>query len=155
MAAYTISRSAFIPAPPEAVYPHVVDFHKWTAWSPWEGLDPSMERTYAGADAGVGAQFSWRGNRKAGAGSMQILEAVEPRSIRLRLVFIKPFKAVNPTGFTFEPDHDGTRVTWAMKGENKGMAAVFARFMDMDKLVGKDFEKGLANLAKVVGQGSM
>lgn len=154
MAAYTISRSAFIPAPPEAVYPHVVDFHKWTAWSPWEGLDPSMERTYAGADAGVGAQFSWRGNRKAGAGSMQILEAVEPRSIRLRLVFIKPFKAVNPTGFTFEPDHDGTRVTWAMKGENKGMAAVFARFMDMDKLVGKDFEKGLANLAKVVGQGS-
>jgi uncharacterized protein YndB with AHSA1/START domain len=153
MAAYTISRSAFIPAPPEAVYPHVVDFHKWAEWSPWEGLDPSMERSYSGPAAGTGAQYSWRGNRKAGAGSMQILEAEEPRSIRLRLVFVKPFKAVNPTGFTFEPDRGGTRVTWAMKGENKGLAAVFAKVMKIDAMVGKDFEKGLANLAQVVAKG--
>jgi hypothetical protein len=151
MAAYTISRSAFIPAPPEAVYPHVADFHRWAEWSPWEALDPAMQRTYSGPASGVGAQYSWRGNRKAGAGSMQIIEAVEPQSIRIRLVFVKPFKAVNPTGFTFEPDHGGTRVTWAMKGESRGIAAVFAKFMDMDKLVGKDFEKGLANLGRAVG----
>lgn len=153
MAAYTITRSAFIPAPPEAVYPHVVNFHGWPAWSPWEGLDPALERTYSGPESGVGAQYSWRGNRKAGAGSMQILEAVEAESIRLRLVFVKPFKAVNPTGFTFERDHDGTRVTWSMKGQNKGVAAVFAKVMNMDNMIGKDFEKGLANLAKVVAEG--
>jgi uncharacterized protein YndB with AHSA1/START domain len=150
MAAYTISRSAFIPAPPEAVYPHVVDFHKWADWSPWEALDPAMERTFSGPAAGTGAQYSWRGNRRAGAGSMQILEAEEPRSIRLRLVFVKPFKAVNPTGFTFEPDRGGTRVTWVMKGENKGIAGVFAKLMNLDSMVGKDFEKGLATLAHVV-----
>ena len=147
MAAYTISRSAFIPAPPEAVYPHVVDFHKWAEWSPWEALDPAMERTFSGPTAGTGAQYSWRGNRRAGAGTLQILEAEEPSSIRLRLVFVKPFKAVNPTGFTFEPDHGGTRVTWVMKGENKGLAGVVAKFMNIDGMVGKDFEKGLANLA--------
>ena len=153
MSGYTITRSAFIPARPEAVYPHVVDFHKWSAWSPWESRDPAMERTYEGPSEGVGAQYSWRGNRKAGSGTMQILEADEPNSIRLRLVFVKPFKAVNPTGFTFEADHGGTRVTWAMKGENKGLAAVFSKVLDIENLVGKDFEKGLANLAKVVGEG--
>lgn len=153
MAAYTISRSAFIPAPPEAVYPHVVDFHKWAEWSPWEALDPAMERTFSGPAAGTGAQYSWRGNRRAGAGTMQILDAEEPSSIRLRLVFVKPFKAVNPTGFTFEPDHGGTRVTWVMKGENKGLAGVVAKFMNIDGMVGKDFEKGLANLAEVVAKG--
>ncbi|AMM34319.1 transcriptional regulator [Sinomonas atrocyanea] len=153
MAAYTISRSAFIPAPPEAVYPHVVDFHKWADWSPWEALDPAMERTFSGPAAGTGAQYSWRGNRRAGAGTMQILEAEEPRSIRLRLVFVKPFKAVNPTGFTFEPDRGGTRVTWVMKGENRGVAGVVAKLMKVDSMVGKDFEKGLANLARVVAAG--
>ncbi|MDP9886018.1 uncharacterized protein YndB with AHSA1/START domain [Sinomonas atrocyanea] len=153
MAAYTISRSAFIPAPPEAVYPHVVDFHRWADWSPWEALDPAMERTFSGPAAGTGAQYSWRGNRRAGAGTMQILEVEEPRSIRLRLVFVKPFKAVNPTGFTFEPDRGGTRVTWVMKGENKGIAGVFGRLMNIDAMVGKDFEKGLANLAQVVAAG--
>jgi uncharacterized protein YndB with AHSA1/START domain len=153
MAAYTISRSAFIPAPPEAVYPHVVDFHKWADWSPWEALDPAMERTFSGPAAGTGAQYSWRGNRRAGAGSMQILEAEEPSSIRLRLVFVKPFRAVNPTGFTFEPDRGGTRVTWVMKGENRGVAGVVAKLMKVDSMVGKDFEKGLANLARVVAAG--
>lgn len=153
MAAYTISRSAFIPAPPEAVYPHVVDFHKWADWSPWEALDPAMERTFSGPAAGTGAQYSWRGNRRAGAGSMQILEAEEPSSIRLRLVFVKPFRAINPTGFTFEPDRGGTRVTWVMKGENRGVAGVVAKLMKVDSMVGKDFEKGLANLARVVAAG--
>lgn len=153
MAAYTISRSAFIPAPPEDVYPHVVDFHKWADWSPWEALDPAMERTFSGPAAGTGAQYAWRGNRRAGAGSMQILEAEEPSSIRLRLVFVKPFRAVNPTGFTFEPDRGGTRVTWVMKGENRGVAGVVAKLMKVDSMVGKDFEKGLANLARVVAAG--
>ena len=152
MSGYTITRSAFIPAPPEAVFPLVNSFHEWRKWSPWEEVDPALERRYSGPESGVGASYSWSGNRKAGSGSMQILEAEEPNSIRIRLVFLKPFRAVNPTGFTFEPDHGGTRVTWAMTGENKGVAALFAKVVDMDKLVGKDFEKGLANLAKAVEQ---
>lgn len=152
MSGYTITRSAFIPAPPEEVFPLVSSFHEWKKWSPWEEVDPDLQRSYSGPASGVGATYAWSGNRKAGAGSMQILEAQEPNSIRIRLVFLKPFRAVSPTGFTFEPDRGGTRVTWAMTGENKGVAALFAKVMNMDKLVGKDFEKGLANLAKAVEQ---
>ncbi|GAB4098462.1 SRPBCC family protein [Sinomonas halotolerans] len=152
MAPYTITRSAFIPAPPEAVFPLVNSFREWAKWSPWEGMDASMERSYSGPEAGVGAVYSWKGNRKVGAGSMQILESEAPNSVRIRLVFVRPFRAVNPTGFTFEPDHGGTRVTWAMKGENKGLARLFAKVVDMDRLVGRDFEKGLASLARAVGQ---
>ncbi|WP_077488864.1 SRPBCC family protein [Sinomonas mesophila] len=152
MSGYTITRSAFIPAPPEAVFPLVNSFREWRKWSPWEGVDPDLQRTYSGPESGVGATYAWSGNRKAGAGSMQILDAHEPTSVRIRLIFLKPFRAVNPTGFTFEPERGGTRVTWAMRGENKGLAKLFAMVMDMDKLVGKDFEKGLANLAKAVEQ---
>ena len=148
MAEFTITRSAFIPAPPEAVFPLVNSFREWASWSPWEDLDPALQRTYSGPESGVGAAYSWKGNRKAGAGSMQILDSQAPASIRIRLVFVKPFRAVNPTGFTFEPDRGGTRVTWSMKGENKGVAALFSRFVDMDKMVGRDFEKGLARLAQ-------
>ncbi|WP_430297431.1 SRPBCC family protein [Sinomonas sp. B1-1] len=154
MAEFTITRSAFIPAPPEAVFPLVNSFREWASWSPWEGLDPALQRTYSGPESGVGAAYSWKGNRKAGAGSMQILASHAPASIRIRLVFVKPFRAVNPTGFTFEPDRGGTRVTWSMKGENKGVAALFSRFVDMDKMVGRDFEKGLARLAQRVSERS-
>jgi hypothetical protein len=160
MAEFTITRSAFIPAPPEAVFPLVNSFREWSRWSPWEDVDPALERTYSGPEAGVGAAYSWKGNRRAGAGTMQILDSrapdldsEAPASVRIRLVFVKPFKAVNPTGFTFEPDHEGTRVTWSMKGENKGLASLFARFVDMDRMVGRDFEKGLARLAKAATEG--
>lgn len=147
MSSYEVTRSALIPAPAEAVFPLVNSFHEWTKWSPWESVDPAMDRTYSGNDAGVGARYAWRGNRKAGSGNMEIVESDFPRTIRIRLEFTKPFKAVNPTTFTFEPADGGTRVTWRMTGENKGLAKVFALVMNMDKLVGTDFERGLAALA--------
>ncbi|WP_415854698.1 SRPBCC family protein [Sinomonas sp. G460-2] len=148
MSAYTITRSAFIPAPPEQIFPYVNSFRKWTEWSPWEDLDPALQRSYSGPDAGPGARYEWHGNRKAGAGTMEILDSTEPNSVRIRLEFVKPFKAVNPTGFTFEPQSGGTRVTWSMTGEPQGAAKFFSMFMNMDKMVGKDFEKGLARLSQ-------
>jgi len=97
----------------------------------------------------VGAKYEWSGNRKAGSGNMEIVESTEPRVIRVRLEFTKPFKAVNPTTFTLIPANGGTQVKWTMTGENKGVAKVFALFMNMDKLVGGDFEKGLQQLSAV------
>ncbi len=149
MSAYTVTRSAFIPAPPEQIFPYVNNLHNWTQWSPWEGTDPSMEKTYAGPESGPGAQYAWQGNRKVGSGRMEIVESNEPSSVRIRLEFLKPWKAVNPTGFTFEPQAGGTRVTWSLAGETRGLSTLFVRFMNMDKMVGKDFEKGLAQLSRV------
>ncbi|AIY00707.1 hypothetical protein ART_1108 [Arthrobacter sp. PAMC 25486] len=153
MSTFSISRSAFLPAPAEEIYPHVIGFRGWLSWSPWEGIDPSMQRSYSGPAEGVGAKYAWRGNGKAGAGTMEILEASEPSRIHIRLAFTKPMKAVNPTTFTFVPEGTGTRVTWMMTGENKGVGRVFALFVNMDKLVGADFEKGLAQLAAAVAAG--
>lgn len=111
-----------------------------------------MERSYSGSAAGAGAKYAWNGNRKAGSGTMEIVESAEPDIIRIRLEFTKPFKAVNPTTFTFTPSASGTQVPWTMTGENKGLGKLFALFMNMDKMVGTDFEKGLAALAGAVSQ---
>lgn len=147
MSPYEVTRSALIAAPAEAVFPLVNSFREWAKWSPWESVDPGMDRSYSGNEAGVGARYAWSGNRKAGRGNMEIVESDFPRSISVRLEFTKPFKAVNPTTFTFEPADGDTRVTWRMTGENKGLAKVFALVMNMDKLVGSDFERGLSALA--------
>jgi Polyketide cyclase / dehydrase and lipid transport len=147
MSPYEVTRSALIPAPPEDVFPLVNSFIEWTKWSPWENVDPELDRSYSGSDSGVGARYAWSGNRKAGSGTMEIVESDFPRTIRVRLEFIKPFKAVNPTSFTFEPAGGGTRVTWRMTGENKGLAKIFGLFMNMDKFIGADFERGLAALS--------
>jgi hypothetical protein len=145
MSEFTVSRSTTIAAPVATVHALVDDFHAWRSWSPWEGLDPSLARSYTGAESGVGANYAWVGNRKAGAGSMEITASSAER-IAIVLAFIKPWKATNDVAFDFEPDGDGTRVTWTMKGAHVGIGKVFALFMSMDKLVGKDFEKGLAAL---------
>lgn len=152
MSTYEVTRSAVIPAPAEDIFPLVNSFREWTRWSPWESVDPAMERSYSGNESGVGAKYAWSGNRKAGSGTMEIVDTAEPRNIKIRLEFTKPFKAVNPTSFTFTPSGDGTQVTWTMTGENKGIGKVFALFMNMDKMVGADFEKGLASLAGAVAQ---
>lgn len=154
MTGFSVSRSAFIPAPAEEIYPLVTSFREWVKWSPWEGLDPAMERSYSGPVEGVGAKYAWKGKGKAGAGTMEIVEATEPATIGIRLEFSKPMKAVNPTTFTFVPESNGTRVTWTMTGENKGLGRVFMLFMNMDKLVGGDFDKGLAQLATAVARPS-
>ena len=150
MSTYEVRRSAVIPASAEEIFPLVNSFHEWTAWSPWENVDPGMSRRYFGADAGVGAGYEWSSNRKAGSGTMEIVESVPAREVKVRLQFTKPFKALNPTSFTFTPAQGGTEVTWRMTGENKGPAKLFALFMNMDKLVGADFERGLKSLASAV-----
>ncbi|ELT43019.1 SRPBCC family protein [Arthrobacter nitrophenolicus] len=151
MSSYEVRRSAVIPAAPEEIFPLVNNFHEWTAWSPWETVDPGMSRRYFGPDSGVGAGYEWSGNRKAGSGSMQIVESVPSSRINVRLEFTKPFKALNPTTFTFAPAPGGTEVSWVMTGENKGLPAkLFSLFVNMDKMVGSDFERGLASLASAV-----
>jgi uncharacterized protein YndB with AHSA1/START domain len=148
--AFTVSRSTHIQAPAAAVFQHVNDFHRWDAWSPWAKLDPSMTTRFEGAPAGTGAVYSWEGNRKVGAGRMEVLDSVGDERIRIGIDFLRPFKANNLIEFTFAPDGTGTRVTWTMSGENKDfMSKAFAMFVDMDKLVGRDFEKGLASMKAV------
>lgn len=151
---YTVERSITIDAPPEAVYPLVSDFRQWQAWSPWEGLDPAMERTYSGPAEGVGATYSWSGNRKAGVGRMEILTAERPRSVTSDLRFDKPFKSQATQGMEIEPQGSGCRVRWTMTGEKTPMVRVMSVFRSMDKMVGPDFERGLANLKRVAESGS-
>lgn len=142
---YTVERSAVIPAPREAVHGALVDFHAWEHWSPWQDVDPDMEQTYTGPDAGVGAVMAWKGNRKAGAGRMEITD-VTPTSVVVDLQFLKPFKAHNTTSFTLAPEGDGTKVTWTMVGPKTFMTKVMGIFTSMDKMIGPDFEKGLSRL---------
>jgi len=149
---YTVERSTTVEAPPERVYAQVADFHNWTKWSPWEGLDPQMERTYSGAESGPGAVYAWSGNRKAGQGRMEIVEAREPSTVRIDLRFEKPWKAHNETVFTVHPEGAGTRVTWTMTGKKTLMTKVMGLVMPMDKLLGKDFEKGLTRLKTTAEQ---
>jgi hypothetical protein len=152
VSAFTISRSAVIAAPPEQVRVRVEDFHAWRTWSHWEELDPNLRRSYTGADKGVGATYAWEGNRKAGAGSMEIVAAT-PESLTIELRFLKPWRATNQVVFSFAPDGPATHVTWTMTGEHTGMAKLFARFFNVEKLVGPDLEKGLTKL-KVLAEGS-
>jgi hypothetical protein len=137
-------------AAPGRVFAEVEDFHRWPAWSPWEDLDPEVRRTYSGADKGVGAVYSWTGNRKAGEGRMEITRTDEAARVLVDLQFLKPFKSTSVTTFTFAPEGDGTRVTWTMAGPQTLSVKVMGLFTSMDKLVGKDFEKGLQRLRTVV-----
>jgi carbon monoxide dehydrogenase subunit G len=148
-AEFRVARSATISAPSETVFAQVNDFHNWTAWSPWAKLDPAMKQTYEGAPAGTGAVSTWAGNKDVGEGRMTIIESRPSELIRIKLEFFKPFAATNTAEFTFKPAGDQTAVTWSMAGEKNFMAKAFGLFMNMDKMIGDDFEKGLANLKSV------
>ncbi len=150
---FRIVRTATISAPPPAVFSQVNDFHKWIAWSPWEKLDPALKRTYDGAPEGTGAVYSWVGNKKVGEGRMTLTESRPSDLVRIKLEFIKPFKATHTTEFTFQPEGGQTLVTWSMTGRNNFMSKAFCLFMNMDKMVGGDFEKGLASMKSVVEAG--
>jgi uncharacterized protein YndB with AHSA1/START domain len=143
---YTVQRSTTIAAPPARVYDLVTDFHSWTAWSPWEGLDPDLKRTYSGSESGAGAVYSWTGNRKAGEGQMKIIQATAPSTVRIDLQFVKPFKSRSETIFTIAPAGTGTHVTWTMTGQKTLATKIMGLFKSMDAMVGPDFEKGLARL---------
>jgi hypothetical protein len=142
---YTVERSQHIDAPPEAVRERIVDLRRWEAWSPWHDLDPDMAQSYGGTGSGVGAWYEWEGNRKAGKGRMEVIEA-DASTVRIDLQFLKPFRSHSNTVFELRPDGDGTRVTWSMIGPNTGMTRVMGLFTSMDRMIGPDFEKGLAQL---------
>ena len=143
---FCVTRVARISAPAEVVFANVNDLHKWDAWSPWAKLDPNATSTFSGAESGPGASMTWSGNKKIGAGRMTITDCRPAEVIHLKLEFFRPFKATNTTEFTFKPEGGQTQVTWSMFGENNFMSKAFSLIMDCDKMVGGDFEKGLANL---------
>lgn len=143
---FRVERSASIKAPPEAIYPLIEDLHRWTAWSPWEKLDPQLNRSYSGAASGVGAAYTWEGNRKVGQGQMQIVEATPPTLVRIDLHVLRPFEARNTAEFTLRPTGEETEVTWAIYGPNTLMGKLMSVFVSMDRMMGGDFERGLADL---------
>jgi carbon monoxide dehydrogenase subunit G len=143
---FRVQRSTSIKAPPEKVFPLVNDFHRWGSWSPWEKMDPDMKRTFSGPAAGKGAAYAWQGNSKVGEGRMEIIDASQPSKITIKLDFIKPFEGQNTAEFAIEPKGDSTTVTWTMDGPSPYIAKVMGVFADMDKMIGNDFETGLANL---------
>ena len=143
---FRVERRRHIEAPPEKVFALINDFHRWGEWSPWEKLDPALQRTYEGPAAGVGAVYGWQGNKKVGQGRMEILSAAPPTALAIQLDFIKPISARNTAEFTLTPQGGGTDVTWAMHGPSPFMSKVMQVFMSMDAMVGKDFEAGLANM---------
>ncbi len=145
---FEVTRATTIQADPARVHGLVNDFHEWTAWSPWEDLDPDLQRTYTGPSAGVGAHYAWKGNRKAGEGSMEITGSAADR-IDIELVFLKPFRNTQRVEFVITPTSGGTDVTWRMTGQHEGLMSVFSKVVPMDRLVGKDFEKGLTRLKAV------
>lgn len=145
MTSYTVVRKADINATPERVHSLINNFHEWQDWSPWEDLDPALRRTYTGATSGQGAHYAWAGNKKAGAGSMEIVGS-SADEIRIDLRFLKPMKSRSTTVFAITPSGHGSEVSWTMSGEQKGVWGVIGRLYPMDKLVGKDFERGLARL---------
>jgi uncharacterized protein YndB with AHSA1/START domain len=153
-ATFRIARSARIKAPPEKIFALIDDFRAWSAWSPWEKMDPELRRTYDGAPSGRGAVYAWEGNRKVGQGRMEIVDAAVPSRVTIRLDFLKPFEAHNTTEFSLEPQGDSTQVTWAMTGPNLFVGKVMGLVMDMDRMIGRDFEQGLANLKAVAEGGS-
>ena len=146
---YRIERSANINAPASVVFAQVNDFHKWEAWSPWAKIDPAMKQTYEGAPSGTGAIYTWAGNNQVGEGRMTITESHPSDLIKIKLEFIKPWSATNATDFAFKPQGNQTAVTWTMDGDNNFMGKAFGLFMNMDKMVGGDFEKGLAQMKSV------
>ncbi len=147
---YGVERTAVISAPAAMVFTQVNDFHNWQAWSPWAKLDPSIKQTYEGVPSGAGAIYTWVGNNKVGEGRMTITESRPSDLIKIKLEFVKPFASTCATEFTFKPEGNQTRTTWSMSGENNFIAKAFCLFMNMDKMVGGDFEKGLAQMKSVV-----
>jgi uncharacterized protein YndB with AHSA1/START domain len=144
-----VQRSASIDAPPEKIFALINDFHQWRAWSPYEDRDPNLQRSYSGASSGKGAVYEWKGNKNVGSGRMEILDAPPSNRIVIKLDFISPFEGHNTAEFTLLPQGSATDVTWLMHGPAPLMSKVMQVFMNMDRMIGKDFETGLANLKRI------
>lgn len=143
---FSIERKATIKAPPEKIFPLLNDFTQWGQWSPWDKKDPAMKRNFGTITSGKGATYAWEGNKDVGIGNMEIAESTPPSKLTIKLNFVKPFEASNLVNFTLTPGAGGTEVAWRMEGRNNFMSKLMQVFMSMDKMVGPDFEAGLANL---------
>jgi hypothetical protein len=150
---FRIQRTATIKAPPEKLFPHINDFHNWQAWSPWEKLDPALKRTFSGTANGNGSVYEWEGNKQVGKGRMEIMESSPPSKIVIKLDFFQPFEAHNTADFAFAGQGGSTSITWGMDGQRPFMFKVMGVFMNFDKMIGNDFEKGLANLKEIAEKG--
>ena len=146
---FTVRRAATIKAPPEKIFAAISDFHQWGTWSPYENKDPAMKRTFSGAASGNGAVYAWDGNKNVGSGRMEILEASMPSKIVIKLDFFTPFEGHNTAEFTMLPQGDVTSLTWLMQGPAPLMSRVMQVFMNLDHMIGKDFEVGLANIKTI------
>ena len=146
---FSVSRSTTIAAPPAAVFPHVNELKKWEAWNPWGKIDPAMKLTYEGPPSGVGASYSWIGNNEVGEGRATITESRANELVQLKLEFFKPMAGVSTAEFTFKPQGNQTEVTWAMTGKNNFIAKAMCMFMNMDKMIGGQFEKGLQSMKAI------
>ncbi len=149
---FRVQRSASIKAPPAKIFALINDLHSHTAWSPWEKKDPAMKRTHSGTASGKGAVYEWDGNKDIGAGRMEIADSSPPNRLVLKMDFIRPFEAHNIAEFTLEPKGDTTYVTWAIYGPSPYMSKLMSIFFSFDKLIGKEFESGLANLKAITEQ---
>lgn len=146
---FRIERSASIKAPPEKIYAQINELKAWTAWSPWEKIDPALKRTYSGPPSGKGAAYAWEGNKDVGSGRMEITDAVPASKLTIKLDFLKPFEAHNTAEFSFSRQGDATTVTWAMYGPSPYLSKLIGMVFNMDRMVGGQFETGLANLKSI------
>ena len=146
---FRVQRATSIKSPPDKVFALINDFKRWDAWSPWEKKDPAMKRSFGATTAGKGASYAWEGNKDVGQGSMEITNSVSSSAIGLKLDFLKPFEAHNTVDFVLAPKGDLTEVTWTMAGPTPYLGKIIHVFVDMDSVVGKDFEAGLANLKAI------
>jgi Polyketide cyclase / dehydrase and lipid transport len=147
---FSVQRSATMNAPAEKIFAILNDFQLWRGWSPWENKDPEMKRTYEGSERDKGAVYAWDGNKNVGSGRMEILEATKPSRVLIKLDFFKPFEGHNTAEFTMSPQGNATNVDWVMRGPAPFMFKVMEVFISCDKMIGKDFETGLANLKALV-----
>jgi hypothetical protein len=150
---FRVQRTKSIQAPPDKIFAFINEFRKWGSWSPWEKLDPAMTKTYSGAPSGKGAVYQWSGNSKAGAGRMEITDTTPPCQVTIKLDFLKPFEGHNVAEFTLETKGNSTNVTWAMHGPQNYFLKIMSIFVNMDKMIGKDFEVGLANMKSIAESG--
>ncbi|MCB9729397.1 MAG: SRPBCC family protein [Deltaproteobacteria bacterium] len=150
---FHVERSTLVKAPPEKIFAILEDFHNWGEWSPWDKLDPTMTKSYSGAERGQGAVYSWSGNDDVGKGTMEIIESKPNSKLVEKLHFIEPWESVNTVTFTLTPKGQETEVTWAMDGDSPYMMKLMGIFTDMDEMVGKDFVEGLANLKALAEKG--
>jgi Polyketide cyclase / dehydrase and lipid transport len=150
---FSVTRSANMSATPQVIFPQVNDLHNWEAWSPWAKLDPEMKMTYSGSAAGTGAAYAWTGNSKVGEGRMTIVESRPSELVRIKLEFLKPFTATNASEFTFQPQGNQTNVTWSMSGKRNIMTKAMSLVMNMEKMIGGQFEQGLQQMKAVAEAG--